>query len=51
MKDDIPDKEVGRQLERETDRLRGCDEFFALKLSIIFSSSRTAQAVRQRKEL
>ena len=49
MKDDIQDKEVGRQLERETDR--GCDEFFALKLSIIFSSSLTAQAVRQRKEL
>lgn len=53
MKDDIQDrdKEVGRQLERETDRLRGYDEFFSLKLGVKFSSCLTAQAVRQCREL
>lgn len=53
MKDDIQDrdKEVRRQLERETDRLSGHDEFFSPKLGVKFRSCLTAQAVRQRREL
>lgn len=53
MKDDTQDKDkdIRKQLDRETDRLRGCDEFFSLKLSIKFSSSLAAKTVRQRKDL
>lgn len=49
--DAIQDKEVRRQLERETDRLSGHDEIFFLKLGVKFSSCLTSQAVRQCREL